>query len=70
MPIFILAFSQNHGFKLIHAIYTFLVIQLLVCPASNGYNSYLAESPIRGLENPSLPTKSLFYLTLIMNIYP
>jgi len=69
MPIFILVLSQTIDFKLLDAIITFLIIHLLVYPASNGYNSYIDrdESPIGGLEKPPMPTKALFHLTLLMD---
>ncbi len=48
---------------------SFLVIHLLVYPASNGYNSYIDrdETSIGGLEHPPMPTKSLFYLTVCLD---
>lgn len=71
MPIFLLALSQSAAVKTLYALYTFFIIHLLVYPASNGYNSYVDrdETPIGGLEKPPLPTKALFYLTLIMDIF-
>ena len=71
MPIFLLALSQSPQIKTLCALYTFLIIHLLVYPASNGYNSYVDrdETPIGGLEKPPLPTKALFYLTLVMDIF-
>jgi 1,4-dihydroxy-2-naphthoate octaprenyltransferase len=71
MPIFILALSQSSDFKLPDVIITFLIIHLLVYPASNGYNSYIDkdESPIGGLEKPPMPTKALFHLTLVMDVF-
>lgn len=71
MPIFILALSQSNDFKLLDVIITFLIIHLLVYPASNGYNSYIDkdESPIGGLEKPPMPTKALFHLTLVMDVF-
>lgn len=70
MPIFILALSQAIDFKIFNAITTFLIIHILVYPASNGYNSYIDrdESPIGGLEKPPIPTKALFHLTLLMDL--
>ena len=70
MPIFILVLSQSNDFKLIDAIVTFLIIHLLVYPASNGYNSYIDrdENSIGGLEKPPLPTKQLFYVTLFLDV--
>ena len=69
MPIFILALSQNSSLNLFDTIIAFLIIHLLVYPASNGYNSYIDrdESPIGGLEKPPMPTKALFHLTLLMD---
>jgi 1,4-dihydroxy-2-naphthoate octaprenyltransferase len=69
MPLFILALSQTSEIHLPHAIAAFLIIHVLVYPASNGYNSYVDrdETSIGGLERPPLPTKALFYLTLAMD---
>lgn len=69
MPIFILVLSQTHDFKIDRVIVVFLIIHFLVYPASNGYNSYIDkdESAIGGLEKPPMPTKALFYLTLLMD---
>lgn len=70
MPVFILALSQAIDFNLFYAITSFLIIHLLVYPASNGYNSYIDrdETPIGGLEKPPIPTKALFHLTLLMDL--
>jgi 1,4-dihydroxy-2-naphthoate octaprenyltransferase len=69
MPIFILALSQSPEPNLFCTIASFLIIHLLVYPASNGYNSYIDkdETSIGGLEKPPMPTKALFYLTLVMD---
>lgn len=47
----------------------FFILHVLVYPASNGYNSYMDrdESPIGGLEKPLLPTRQLFYTTVLMD---
>jgi hypothetical protein len=70
MPIFILALSQVENLNLTNAIISFLIVHLLVYPASNGYNSYIDkdDSPVGGLEKPPQPTKQLFWITLIMDI--
>jgi 1,4-dihydroxy-2-naphthoate octaprenyltransferase len=71
MPIFLLALSQIHSpFSWQAAIYPFLIIHLLVYPASNGYNSYVDrdEGSIGGLEKPPMPTVRLFYVTLVMDV--
>jgi 4-hydroxybenzoate polyprenyltransferase len=70
MPIFLLALSQISGhFSMLEALIPFLIIHLLVYPASNGYNSYVDrdEGSIGGLEKPPMPTIKLFYVTLIMD---
>ena len=69
MPIFLLALSQIEvPFTWLDVLYPFIIIHLLVYPASNGYNSYVDrdEHSIGGLEKPPLPTKQLFYVTLVM----
>ena len=70
MPVFLLAFSQiNVPFTWLDVLYPFLIIHVLVYPASNGYNSYVDrdEHSIGGLEKPPMPTKRLFYVTLAMD---
>lgn len=68
MPLFILALSQTtiNGFT---AIISFIIIHLLVYPASNGYNSYIDqdEGSIGGIEKPPAPTIHLFYITLVLD---
>ena len=70
MPLYILALSQAGINNVFNIIVSFLIIHILVYPASNGYNSYIDkdESPIGGLEKPPKPTKALFYLTLLMDV--
>jgi 1,4-dihydroxy-2-naphthoate octaprenyltransferase len=70
MPIFLLALSQiGTPFSTWDALVPFLIIHLLVYPASNGYNSYVDrdEQSIGGLEKPPMPTIALFYVTLVMD---
>ncbi len=70
MPVFLLAISQASDLNLRTTIWSFVIIHLLVYPASNGYNSYIDrdESSIGGLEKPPMPTKHLFYTTLFMDV--
>jgi hypothetical protein len=70
MPVFVLALSQADNSQLANAAISFLIIHLLVYPASNGYNSYIDkdDSPVGGLEKPPQPTKQLFWITLIMDV--
>lgn len=52
-----------------NAVLIFIILHLLVYPASNGYNSYMDrdESPIGGLAKPLQPTRQLFLVTVIMD---
>lgn len=54
---------------LLPALLSFFILHFLVYPSSNGYNSYIDrdETPIGGLSKPMLPTKELYYLTVIMD---
>lgn len=70
MPVFLLALSQVHSpYSWLDVLYPFLIIHLLVYPASNGYNSYIDrdEGSIGGLEKPPMPTIRLFYVTLVLD---
>jgi len=69
MPLFLFALSQAETIVVFKAVVSFIIIHLLVYPASNGYNSYVDkdETPIGGLEKPPMPTKALFYVTLVMD---
>jgi UbiA prenyltransferase family len=70
MPIFLLAWSQvTVPYRWVDVLYPFLIIHLLVYPASNGYNSFVDrdEHSTGGLEKPPMPTIELFYVTLIMD---
>ncbi len=70
MPVYWFALSQVESINITNAIAIFLILHLLVYPASNGYNSYMDRDTesIGGLKKPMQPTKELFYLTLAMDI--
>ena len=70
MPIYLLALSQANSINIFTTFISFVVIHLLVYPASNGYNSYIDkdEGSIGGIEKPPLPTQQLFYVTLVLDI--
>ncbi|NIJ55087.1 UbiA family prenyltransferase [Dyadobacter arcticus] len=69
MPLFLFAYSQAENILHHQALWSFLIIHLLVYPASNGYNSFVDrdEGSIGGLEKPPMPTIQLFYLTVFMD---
>lgn len=69
MPVYWFALSFIKDINVINAVLIFLIIHVLVYPSSNGYNSYMDRdtTSIGGIENPSQPTKQLFYFTVVMD---
>jgi 1,4-dihydroxy-2-naphthoate octaprenyltransferase len=69
MPVFWFALSSVNGYSVGKAAAVFLIIHLLVYPASNGYNSYFDrdETSIGGLKYPPKVTKELFWLVLFFD---
>ena len=70
MPVFLFALSQAAAIHWLHTIAAFLILHLLIYPASNGYNSYQDkdETSIGGLKHPPRVTKNLFYVTLFLDV--
>ena len=70
MPVYWFALSQVVEKDWVRAILIFVILHLLVYPASNGYNSYMDRdtTPIGGLEHPPPPTRRLFWVTLVMDL--
>lgn len=70
MPVFWFALSQAIPRDWGRALLVFLILHLLVYPASNGYNSYMDrdDGPIGGLARPLLPTRQLFRVTVGMDM--
>ncbi|MEP6712277.1 MAG: UbiA family prenyltransferase [Ferruginibacter sp.] len=70
MPVFWFALSQVADINYFNAAFIFVILHLLVYPASNGYNSYMDRDTgsIGGIKNPQQPTRQLFYTTVIMDI--
>src|SRR4029077_18349443 len=62
MPVYWFALGQVGDKDRVRAFLIFIILHLLVYPASNGYNSYMDrdDSPIGGLEHPLQPTRQLF----------
>ena len=69
MPIYWFALSAAPVFDWQKASAVFLILHLLVYPASNGYNSYFDrdEGSIGGLKHPPKVTRSLFYLVVVFD---
>jgi 4-hydroxybenzoate polyprenyltransferase len=70
MPVYWFALSVVNTIPVLPAIVVFLILHLLVYPASNGYNSYhdRDEGSIGGLKQPPKVTKELFYLVIIFDV--
>jgi 1,4-dihydroxy-2-naphthoate octaprenyltransferase len=70
MPVYWFALSQVTPRDWDRALLVFLILHLLVYPASNGYNSYMDHDtdPIGGVEHPLQPTRQLFRVTVAMDV--
>lgn len=70
MPIFWFALSTLQQVDLWRAAAVFLILHVLVYPASNGYNSYYDrdEGSIGGLKNPPKPNRQLMLLVLLFDV--
>jgi 1,4-dihydroxy-2-naphthoate polyprenyltransferase len=70
MPVFWFALGQVVPRDWGRALLIFVILHLLVYPASNGYNSYMDRDtgPIGGVARPLQPTRQLFTVTLGMDI--
>lgn len=70
MPVYWFALSQVNKINWYDAILIFIILHVLVYPASNGYNSYMDRDTgsIGGIKNPLQPTRQLFYVTIIMDL--
>ncbi len=69
MPVYFFALSQVPIINWYDATLVFIILHLLVYPASNGYNSYMDQdtTPIGGLKNPLRPTRQLYLVTICMD---
>ena len=69
MPVYWFALSQVPEVNLFHALLAFIILHLLVYPASNGYNSYMDRDTgsIGGIRQPLPPARQLLYTTAVMD---
>ncbi len=69
-PVFFFALSEAEHPDTFRSICIFIILHLLVYPASNGYNSYMDrdEGPIGGISKPMLPTPQLLHAVNLMDI--
>jgi 1,4-dihydroxy-2-naphthoate polyprenyltransferase len=70
MPVFLFALSETENVNVFKAVLIFIILHLIVYPASNGYNSYMDRDTgsIGGLAKPLAPTKQLFWVSVIMDM--
>ncbi|MDZ4795244.1 MAG: UbiA family prenyltransferase [Bacteroidota bacterium] len=68
-PLYFFALSQVPVIDWGKAVLIFIILHLLIYPASNGYNSYMDRDTesIGGLEKPPPPSRQLFLLTIVMD---
>lgn len=69
-PLYFFALSQVPDIKWDKAVLIFVILHLLIYPASNGYNSYMDRDTesIGGLEKPPPPSRELYHLTIVLDL--
>lgn len=70
MPVYLFAVCVSPNVNGENLLWSFLIIHLLVYPASNGYNSYFDkdEKSIGGLKNPPPVKKDLYYTSIVLDV--
>jgi 1,4-dihydroxy-2-naphthoate polyprenyltransferase len=71
MPVFLFAICLENAKDFeVTLLLLFLILHVLVYPASNAYNSYMDkdEGSIGGLKHPPKVTRNLFYASLMLDI--
>jgi 4-hydroxybenzoate polyprenyltransferase len=70
LPIFLFTLCVSPNFNGPQILWVFLIVHLLLYPASNGYNSYFDkdEKSIGGLRNPPPTKKGLYYLSILLDL--
>ena len=70
LPIFLFSLAVSPNFNGPRLLWVFVILHLLLYPASNGYNSYFDkdEKSIGGLRNPPPVKKGLYWLSLILDL--
>jgi len=71
MPVYWFALSITENINWHNAFLIFLLLHAILYPSSNGYNSYNDRDTenIGGLANPMQPTKELYFVTLLLDIF-
>lgn len=70
LPIFLFSLSVSPNLDGQRILWVFLILHLLLYPASNAYNSYFDkdEKSIGGLKNPPPVRKGLYFLALALDL--
>lgn len=70
MPVYLFALAISPNFGESRLLWSFVIIHLLLYPASNAYNSYFDkdEKSIGGLKNPPPVNKGLYYTSLLFDL--
>ena len=70
LPVYIFALGVSPNFYGSQLIWSFVIIHFMLYPASNGFNSYFDkdEESIGGLKNPPPVNKSLYYVSLLLDL--
>ncbi len=70
LPVYLFALAISPNFGESRLLWSFLIIHLLLYPASNAYNSYFDkdEKSIGGLKNPPPVNKGLYYTSLLFDL--
>src|SRR5690242_2245299 len=70
LPVYLFALAISPNPTNHSVLWSFLIIHLLLYPASNGYNSYFDkdEKSIGGLKNPPPVNKGLYALSLLFDL--
>jgi 1,4-dihydroxy-2-naphthoate polyprenyltransferase len=68
-PLYFFALAQVPEINWWKAALIFIILHLLIYPASNGYNSYMDRDTgsIGGLEKPPPPSRQLFLVTIVLD---
>src|SRR5262245_34038286 len=69
-PIYFFSLAQVPAINWQNVIVVFVILHVLIYPASNGYNSYMDRDTesIGGLEKPPPPSRQLFYVTIFLDL--
>ena len=70
LPVYLFALGISPNLEPDRMLWVFLIVHLLLYPASNGYNSYFDkdEKSIGGLRNPPPVNTGLYYTSLLLDV--